>query len=508
MMQEFNIIDLFLKAAEENPARTAIVYKNERISFGDFKTQVAKTAAYFQSKNIVAGDRVLVFVPMSIDLYRIALALFYMGATAVFLDEWVSKKRMEECCRIAQCKAFVGVWKVRLLSLFSSELRRIPVKLGLNYSADNGTHQEKYRTSLTDTALITFTTGTTGTPKAAKRTHGFLKEQFEALIEKIQPVDGETDMPALPIVLMINLGAGCTSVIADFKASKPDALDASKIIDQIRSNRVERLVASPFFVRKLAEFAIEGNIAASSLKKIFTGGAPVFPEEAALYQAAFPSAKIEIVYGSTEAEPISSVNASELVKDETLQLNKGLKVGIPYRKANVRIIKMKEEPLNGITQAELEELTLEDGVIGEIIVSGPHVLREYFNNQEALHRNKIFIGDNCWHRTGDSGYLESGCLYLTGRVNTLMYRNGEILSPFMYQNYLQSLPGVVLGTIIEKDKKLMVVLELEKSAEKEKVLDRIQKLPVQADEIKILTAIPRDPRHHSRIEYERLMELL
>ena len=85
-------------------------------------------------------------------------------------------------------------------------------------------------------ALITFTTGSTGTPKAALRSHVFLNEQFKALLHEIQPKPTDIDMPILPIVLFVNLGVGCTSIIADYKQTKPNNLDPKKIINQLQTS--------------------------------------------------------------------------------------------------------------------------------------------------------------------------------------------------------------------------------------------------------------------------------
>ncbi|NJM17111.1 MAG: AMP-binding protein [Bacteroidales bacterium] len=87
-----NIAELFFEAAEKYPHHVAIVDKKRTISYAGLQQEIKETVAYFKQKGIAAGDRVLVFVPMSIDLYRVVLSLFFMGATAVFLDEWVSKK--------------------------------------------------------------------------------------------------------------------------------------------------------------------------------------------------------------------------------------------------------------------------------------------------------------------------------------------------------------------------------------------------------------------------------
>jgi olefin beta-lactone synthetase len=506
MQGPFNIVDLFYDAAIKYPGKTAIAYRSEEISYRDFEKQVTATANYLLAKGINKGDRVLLFIPMSVDLYRIVLALFRMGAVAVFLDEWVSKTRMEECCKVAQCKALIGNYKAKLLTLFSSELRKIPVRLGQRYVASD-TVMSLPITSFNDTALITFTTGSTGVPKAAKRTHGFLFEQFAALKQKLKPHPDEIDMPVLPIVLLINLGAGITSVIANYKASKPNKLRPEKIIEQLKHYKVNRIIASPFFIKQLSKYVIENKLLLPHLKRIFTGGAPVFPAEAQVYTKAFAKAEIEIVYGSTESEPISGINVMKLIKENSY--SQGLNVGKVDACAQVKIIKITDAPLPVSTQYELDQLELPAREIGEIIVSGKHVLREYYNNEEAILRNKLFIGETCWHRTGDSGYFdENQHLRLTGRCNSLLYMNGKIISPFMYESYFQSIEGIELGTIMQQENKLIAIIELKKNNVKTGIAEMINANGTKFDTVIYIKEIPRDPRHNSKIDYPKLRALI
>ncbi len=502
MKETFNIVDLFFEAAKKHPNKLAIVDANERVSFGELAKLVLDTAGFFQKKGIKEGDRVLIFVPMGLDLYRIVLAIFKLGASAVFLDEWVSKKRLDACCKVADCSAFIAIPKVRLLSFLSRELRKIPIKLGLSYSAED--YKNSTYTTLEDTALITFTTGSTGKPKAAKRTHGFLNEQFNALIEKIEPKESEIDMPALPIVLLINLGAGCTSVIPVYKASKPEKFRPEQVIQQWKEEQVNRFVSSPFLVKQLANHIIKFNIDCPNIQKIFTGGAPVFPKEAEIYNKAFPQAKIEIVYGSTEAEPISSIDSRELVKQKDQLLEKGLNVGKPYRKTEVKIIRISDECIICKNEDDFNQLEIKGKDIGEIIVSGPHVLQQYFNNEEAIKRNKIFVSEKCWHRTGDSGYLENGNLYLTGRCSTLIKRQDKLISPFIYENFFQTIAGVEIGTIISKDQKIIAVIEKNDSFRNELFEIAMKNQELVIDEFRWIKKIPRDPRHNSKIDYQKL----
>nr|WP_295933928.1 AMP-binding protein [uncultured Dyadobacter sp.] len=508
MSDRFNAADLFAEAARRHQEKPALIYRNRKITFGDFEKAVNATAAGLLEKGIRKGDRVLVFVPMSDDLYRVVLALLRIGAVAVFLDEWVSISRLNACCRLAECRAFIGTSKGLLLAWLVPGLRQISLRLGLKYdpSKTPGTLPE---TNRDDIALITFTTGSTGTPKAAIRTHGLLFEQFKALTPLIRPEPADICMPVLPIVLLINLGAGVTSVIADFNARKPLSMKPEKVIDQIEQYEVNALIASPFFFRQLSGYLMHKGLVLNGVRKVFTGGAPVFPAEAERFRHAFPVADIRIVYGSTEAEPISSVTAEALTAGKATSMSRGLEVGQVEPSATVKIIGISEENRVFSSIEALEAAGLPRGAIGEIIVSGNHVLRDYLHNSEALLRNKIFIGEQCWHRTGDSGYLDArGHLFLTGRCDSLVRLHDQILPTFLFENHFQTLDGVETGTILLWNGKIIAVAELKGSADRDQAKAAIGAAHEAIEEVILLKKMPRDPRHHSKVDYEKLKTML
>lgn len=496
-----NIVDRFFESAEIYPGQIAILEKGTSISYRDLSMDVLQTAAYFRKKGIRKGDRVLVFVPMSTDLYRIVLALFSIGATVVFLDEWVSKKRMEICCQIADCKGFIGIFKARVVSLFSKELRSIPIKLSTRKRLAGPFEIENMHPN--DSALITFTTGSVGRPKAANRTHSFLHEQFKAVLEEIEPSKDDIDLPLLPIVFLVNLGVGCTSIIGDVKLKKGDKMTLDKVVDQLVQNNATRFSSSPFFVTMLAQYLVERNISLPNLKKIFTGGAPVFPNEAELYKKAFPKTDVRIVYGSTEVDPISTIEAGELLKKRSF-LNRGLPVGIPFEKSIVRIIQIKKSAISLAGPSELDLITQNGGEIGEIIVSGPHVLKSYYNSEQAFKENKIVVGDVIWHRTGDSGFFLGEELLLTGRCKDLISSDGKIISPFIVENQLQEIDKIRKGTILEIDGRILLCVE------SELVIEEIEDITkdIEKDGIKKVAKIPMDPRHNSKIDYNALRLIL
>ena len=503
--QQNNIVRHFLDAAQTHPDRIAIrEVKGNSITYRELEIEIKKMAAYYRKEGINIGDRVMVFIPMSIDLYRSVLALFYIGATAVFIDEWVDKKRLEYSTSLAHCKAFIGGWKLKALALISKPLYNIPIWLepsAFKYYDEDHTLQDVEQDH---TALLTFTTGSTGKPKAAQRSHGFLHEQFEVLKDKIKPLHTDVAMPVLPIVLLCNLGVGACSIIADYPSRKPTSFKPEKTIATIKKYQVNRITSSPYFAKRIAQYCLKNKIQIPSLEYVFTGGAPVFPDEAKLYMEAFQGTDVQIVYGSTEAEPISSISARNLIFEN--QNLHGLNVGKIYEKTLLKIVPIKEEQLSFKDEESLNNFELPQGQIGEIIVAGDHVLKSYFKAPEAWKKNKIPAGEKLWHRTSDSGFIdENGNLFLCGRTRQLIPVEDGYLSPFVIEGKLQEVKGINIGTVLNLKNILTVFIEPKDDADKDDILqDLEQVLPKGIKKIKLIKLIPRDPRHHSKIDYEKL----
>ena len=110
------------------------------------------------------------------------------------------------------------------------------------------------------------------------------------------------------------------------------------------------------------------------------------------------------------------------------------------------------------------------------------------------------IGSKVWHRTGDSGYLIDKSLFLTGRCAQLITTKHGYISPFMVEQKLKSIDGIDNGSIIQKNDKL--VLAIQTKHNKAQIKNLVSDLSF--DEIKVLLDIPMDPRHNSKIDYEKL----
>ena len=73
-----------------------------------------------------------------------------------------------------------------------------------------------------------------------------------------------------------------------------------------------------------------------------------------------------------------------------------------------------------------------------------------------------------------------------------------------FENYFQSLENVEMGTILKQDEEIVAVLELNNGANQEAILHQIKRDHAEIKKVRFVSTIPRDPRHHSKIDYEKL----
>ena len=496
-----NISGLLFRLADTAPHKTALIQNGRALDYALLAANVRKRVKLYRDKGLRDGDRVLVFVPMSIALYEILLALFHLGCTAVFLDSWADRERMDGALRTAGCSGFIGIPKSFLLLLRSRELRRVPVKL---FASSTGATEDSQEPGTEETALITFTTGSTGQPKAAKRTHGFLLEQHRVLTKEMALPPDSVDLATLPIFALNNLACGLTTVIPSFDMRRPGDVDGAKILTEAERYGATTVTASPAFLECLMRAMTPRRV--PTLRSVFTGGAAIDPPFARRLLDTFPGREITAIYGSTEAEPIASLPMPFLADCE--DISRGLPAGRPIDEISLAILPLGVEIQPTYTPEEWDALRVKDGGIGEICVAGPHVLREYYHNPQAERENKIHVGDAVYHRTGDAGRQDgSGMLYLCGRTSTLFRdASGELVCPMILESLLKTLHGIRAGTILRTDSGVVACLETDlPEADAEKLL---RENSVPFDRLVRLDHIPRDPRHNSKLDYGALRRLV
>ncbi|HEX2188340.1 MAG TPA: AMP-binding protein [Longimicrobiaceae bacterium] len=507
-----------------HPERTAIVEYSggraapRRITFGGLAERVAGLGAGMREAGVGAGDRVLLFVPMSIDLYVALLATLHAGATAVFLDAWAGRERLDAAIAAARPKAFVGSPRAHLLRLASPAVRAIPLKW---VAGRRWLRLERYErppsgppaaVAPDHPALVTFTTGSTGRPKGAARSHAFLWAQHRALAAHLRLAEEDVDMPTLPVFVLNNLASGTTSVVPDFDPRRPAEIDPAKIFRQMSRERVTTTSGSPAFYERLAGWCAQRGLRVPA-RALFTGGAPVYPPLARLL-ADTVAGEAHVVYGSTEAEPVAGIEARAMLA-AMRDGGEGICVGPPVPEVDLRIVRPHDGPIE-LGPGGWAEWDAAGGETGEVVVTGDHVLAGYLDALAADRENKVRDGARVWHRTGDAARVDTeGRLWLMGRVSQRVERAGETWWSTPAEVRALDTPGVrhaaYLGIPdLELGQRAVLCVETEGGrlgeAERAALLERLAPIPV--DELRVLARIPRDPRHASKTHMAALYRLL
>ena len=516
-----NVAALLHAQATLRPDAPAIIERRggrtRTTTFAALDRAAAQAAALLRREGLAPGDAALVLHPVSSDLYVALAALLRLGLVAMFLDPSAGRAHVERCCALVPPRALIASPKAHALRIISPGLRRIPHKFsvgpalpGATRWGGNGlTSWDAFEDCKPDAAaLLTFTSGSMGWPKAAVRTHGFLLAQYRVLEQSLALAPGEVDLVTLPIVLLANLASGVTSLIPDADLRRPGAIDPAPVVDQIQAHRPVRTAASLAFLDRLAGYCAPRRIALSSFTRIYSGGAPVFPRMLDEFQGMAPQAEVCAVYGSTEAEPIAHVARSQMHANdiEAMYAGRGLLVGRPVPAIQLRILPDRwGTPIGPYTDEALAAVSLPPGAPGEIVVSGAHVLSGYLHG-EGDKEAKFTVGGSIWHRTGDAGYLDAkGRLWLLGRCAARI----ADLYPFSVEGAVLRYAAIHRAAVVAHRGERVLLVQWDARATRVDLAEIREYLTwAKLDAVIAVPEIPLDKRHNAKVDYPAAQRLL
>ncbi|HOT44205.1 MAG TPA: AMP-binding protein [Spirochaetota bacterium] len=524
-----NMAEPLFELAAKNPRRIALyiplewnesaVTRYDTATFGDLAKKIKAYQGGLQKAGYRAGDRVIIMVPPSVDLYCIIIALLASGMVPVLVDAGMGLRRMVSAFDQSGARTIITIKKLGRLRYLIPGLWKYRC-----YAVDGKgigfRHASEFRDQSRDTieivpcgreshGIITFTSGSTGRPKGADRTHYGLLKQHLAIRKSWPDTPRDIDMTCFPVVVLHNMACGMTSVLTAVDFAAVGDPNPALVASQIRELRPTRLSAAPAFMRKLVDYMIREKMFQTSVRSVGIGGAPVPKTLCRDLRTAFPKADIRVIYGSTEAEPISSVSVEEILESE----GKGFLVGKPYPFISVRIVDLPGGP-DAITDNELDSYTVPVLTSGEIVVSGEHVLKGYVDNPEANRENKIpRANGTVWHRTGDTGYFDKkGRIWLNGRLKDAVRHRGRVIPPYLVEQMIDEIPGVSRSALVENDGKPVIALVIEKGADRLAVLNKVHEAMMGADcsdiPVRELDRMPVDRRHNSKIDRIALKKIL
>jgi len=518
-----NIVSLLEQQGLLVPQQSAIIHQGQDITFSQLIDRSKQGANLLSDLGLQAGDTILVFIPMSIELYVVLIAIWRLGCTAMFVDPSAGKEKIAQCCQQQKPAAFIGIPKAQILRLLTPTLRSIPIALctgnhfisslflakpwhkGLNKQATDIALAE----CQADTpALITFTSGSTGQPKGTVRSHQFLHKQNQVLVQTLQLKAGSTNLATLAIFALINLANGICSLIPSKNISHPAKVDANKVLAEIEKYKPSSAVASPAFFERLLQAKNVSSLV--HLEQVFTGGAPVFPHLLRQLQNKMPSTAVCAVFGSTEAEPIAEILFSQMteVDLQAMAEGKGLLTGNCVEAIDCRIIDDHwGQPIPALTQQGFSGKQVDNGQVGEIVVSGQHVLKSYLGGRGDSD-NKFKVDDATWHRTGDLGYFDDQQrLWLLGRCNAKIIASNDkpAIYPFAIETAALQYEEVQRAALCQVNHRTLLAIDSKNSIKQLCLLLAELKSQFQIDEL-IKLKIPLDKRHNAKVDYPELIK--
>lgn len=516
----YNILKRLSDQAIKQPEKLALIQPgkiDQLMTYSELHQLSLRYAYYFRKKGLGEKDQALLLIQLGPLFYAIFLGLVGAGITVVLIDPGVGVDHMRACLKKIKPTVFIGSAKAHLLR-FYSEFRAlrafstVPLPFSTQMVFDSISDYDLDGFPCVDKnhpALITFTSGSTGRPKGLLRTHGFLLNQGDTLANLMEAKPDTVEFCSFPVFVLSNLGQGVSTILPPQKTAKLNEVNFDYVLKSMEKYHATQLLAAPDFCRGLLSQTNAKTVLAR-LEKIHTGGGPVFINLLKQLKRIAPKAEITTLYGSTEAEPIALQPMGDFIEEdyEKIASGAGLLAGYPVDNIKLKIVRDRAgqviEPMDG---PAFQQIVLETGNVGEIVVTGELVQKSYIAKEDN-NETKFSVEGEVWHRTGDAGYLdEKGRLWLLGRCGAkIELKDGEYIYPFSIEAATTVYTDYNRVAFVQVDNRNILVLEGSPLSENEKqiILKRFSYL----NDIIHLAYIPMDKRHHSKVLYTQLKNMI
>ncbi|OGR72923.1 MAG: hypothetical protein A2X40_11095 [Elusimicrobia bacterium GWC2_65_9] len=514
-----SVVDAFLEAASRLAVRPAVVRGGRTGTFADLAEDVLSLAEALLAAGLRPGERAAVLLPPSEDFYALTFALLRAGIVPVFIDPGIGFENMGRCLAETAPAAFIGSPKAHLarwagrwapaarLSLVAdgwlpgvSRLRRLRGSARLR------------ATSREDVAAILFTSGSTGAPKGAVYTHGMFAAQLESLRRLFDIQEGEVSVPTFPLFGLFDVALGQTCVLPHMDFTRPGFVDPPSLIDLLQKSRACQLFGSPALLDRVGRFGAGRGVVLPALRRVLSAGAPMPVKVLERFQRMLsPGVEIQTAYGATEALPVALIGSAEALGEtvvETAQ-GRGICVGRPVPGVEVSVIRI----VDGAIAAWSDSLRACRGEVGEIVVKGPMVSRDYFRREEAAALAKIPDGAAVRHRMGDLGHIDDqGRLWFCGRKSQRVRTQEGDLYTLPVEGVFNAHPDVKRTALVGVGREPVLCVEKEPGTKstKEELTKELLALGARHEHTRRVKTVlfhpsfPVDIRHNAKIVREKL----
>ena len=463
------IIEKFNEICKKNPNEIAFYYLNKnklnQKTFREVLDETNAIATALKKQGIKKNDKILAFAEPNYNLCIFMMASFKIGASIMYIDVFAKQDKFKNIFEKYTPKYILVSNKTNLLKPFFKLINQIPNVININHIELSNIKQKDDDVPDSNLALLTTTTGQTGTPKIYLRTQKDLYNQLEVIMNNIEKENTKVVLTTSFMYIFANLLLGFTTIIPNINLRKKEKTINRKL-KKFNNLDIDTLITSP-------DFLIKVNNYFPKLKNIYFGGAILNHNEANLIKNKFSKVNIYYTYGSTECNIISVNKLPDYIK---------------------YLEKHHENNLGKIVKG----VTVTIGENQEITVSGKNLLTSYIGGN-ASQQN---------YNTNDNGYIKNNNLIYLGRTNS----NTIINKTKVYYNQIEQ--EVILNNkqikkcaFIEKNNQYYLFVQKCKFNKKKVISEIKQKYSITLI-LKTITKIPCDIKHHTKIDYKRLKRMI
>jgi fatty-acyl-CoA synthase len=431
-------VSYLVKREGLKPDKTAIEFEGESLTYKELRDRSMKFANSLYDLGVRKGDRVVVLLRNCLEFWEINFGIYETGAIVVPLNSRLSPQEIAHLVEHAKPKVIVfGKEQVEQISYSLKDNKEtIPVYLGDDTILEIP-NSKKYSSilyaakiepldvpiSANDPAEIIYTSGTTGFPKGAVWTHGTVLWNS---IQQCMDYHITRDDSVYVLLGLNYIGGRHDFTLPVFHQGgtvhirRIGEFEINETVKYIEKHKISLILFVPVMLHDLHRKVQFLNKKLKSLRMIMCGGAPVPISIIEKTMKVCPQVDFIQVYGSTEVG--GTVTALE--KEESIR-----KIGSCGKPTIHNLISIVDENENPV----------KTGQTGEIIVKGPSVIKEYWNNPQTTRRS-IKKG---WFFTGDLGrFDEDKFLYVVGRKKDMIISGGMNIYPEEIEVTLRKHPSI------------------------------------------------------------------
>lgn len=426
-----NLATLLTESAGKFPERNAIRLDDVAIPYAALDQTSKLVAGLLESKGVKPGDRVGIMLPNVPHFPMVYYGILRLGARVVPMNVLLTAREVKHYLTNSGATVVVA-WEDFAPAAIEAAEETGTVVIAINPTnvGDLIAGIEPYdgvaEVEPDDTAVILYTSGTTGQPKGAELTHHNIRSNIESIESLFTPSEEDVFFGGLPLFHVFGQTVAMNAAIGiGAELTLLPRFDPAKALEIIQRDKVTIFQGVPTMYAAMLQVPDRDKYDISSLRLCVSGGAALPVEIIRAFESEFNTPILE-GYGLSETSPVASFGRVDMER-------KPGTIGTPITNVEMRIV-------------DEEGNVLGTGDIGELQIKGPNVMKGYWEMPEATSKA---IDSEGWFASGDMATVdEDGYYSIVDRKKEMILRGGYNVYPREVEEVLYEHPAVAEAAVM------------------------------------------------------------